>query len=148
MGVFATRSPYRPNPIGLSSVKFEGIEQTKEGLVLIVSGVDLRDNTPIYDIKPYLPYVDSHPNARGGFAEEKAEYALEVEFPEELRQGFSREQQEALVGILERDPRPHYHDDPERLYGMSFAGRNVRFRVQGRTALICSVEHEESGEHG
>ena len=149
VGVFATRSPYRPNPIGLSCVRLERVElHSAEGPVLHVAGADLMDGTPIFDIKPYVPYADAHPEAAGGFTSALEDAPLCVEFPEELRQDFTTEQQEALVGILERDPRPHYHDDPERLYGMSFAGRNVRFRVQDRTALICSVEHEERGGHG
>ena len=130
VGVFATRSPFRPNPIGLSSVKLEGIEQTAEGMVLIVSGIDLRDHTPIYDIKPYLPYVDSHPDARGGFAEEKAGYALEVVFPSELLEKFPKAKQPAIVEVLKQDPRPAYHDDAQRQYGVAFAGFNVRFCVE------------------
>jgi len=145
MGVFATRSPYRPNPIGLSSVKFEGIEQTKEGLVLIVSGVDLRDNTPIYDIKPYLPYVDSHPNARGGFAEEKADYALEVEFPEELLKEIPMLKQKALIEVLKQDPRPAYHNDEKRQYGVAFAGFDIRFHVAEGVLTVFEVIERKEG---
>ena len=128
VGVFATRSPFRPNPIGLSSVKLEGTEQTAEGTVLIVSGIDLRDHTPIYDIKPYLPYVDSHADARGGFAEEKADYALEVVFPPDLLEKFPKGKRQAIIEVLKQDPRPAYHEDAQRQYGVAFAGFNVRFR--------------------
>jgi len=129
VGVFATRSPFRPNPIGLSSVKLEAIEQTKEGIVLVVSGIDLRDNTPIYDIKPYLPYVDSHPNARGGFAEEKAGYALEVIFPEQLLEKIPCTKRSAIIEVLKQDPRPAYHNDENRQYGVAFAGFDIRLSV-------------------
>ncbi|MBR2402832.1 MAG: tRNA (N6-threonylcarbamoyladenosine(37)-N6)-methyltransferase TrmO [Lachnospiraceae bacterium] len=139
VGVFATRSPFRPNPIGLSSVKLEGIEQTAEGMVLIVSGIDLRDHTPIYDIKPYLPYVDSHPDARGGFAEEKAGYALEVVFPSELLEKFPKAKQPAIVEVLKQDPRPAYHEDAQRQYGVAFAGFNVRFCVEEGVLTVFEV---------
>ena len=140
MGVFATRSPFRPNPIGLSSVKLERIERTEEGHVLVVSGVDLRDRTPIYDIKPYLPYVDSHPSARGGFAEAKASYALEVYFPEELLEQIPKEKQQALIEVLKQDPRPAYHEDETRKYGVAFAGFNVRFVVKESVLTVIEVE--------
>jgi len=123
VGVFATRSPFRPNAIGLSSVTLEEVQlHTPQGPVLIVGGADLLDGTPIYDIKPYLPYVDSHPDARGGFAHEKKEYHLEVVFPEELLNIFPKTKQEAIVEVLKQDPRPQYHDDPERKYGVAFRG--------------------------
>ncbi len=145
VGVFATRSPFRPNPIGLSSVKLEGVEQTKEGTVLLVSGVDLRDNTPIYDIKPYLPYVDSHPEARGGFAAEKASYELAVDLPEEVFEGISEdafpvEKRKALIEVLKQDPRPAYHEDENRIYGMAFAGYNVSFRVKEGLLTVLKME--------
>ena len=140
MGVFATRSPFRPNPIGLSSVKLEKVEYTEEGSVLVVSGVDLRDNTPIYDIKPYLPYVDSHPDARGGFAAERANYELMVEFPKELLEKLPREKQQAIVEVLKQDPRPAYHEDEERKYGVSFAGFDVRFVVKKGVLTVIEVE--------
>ena len=140
MGVFATRSPFRPNPIGLSSVKLEKVEQTEEGSVLVVSGVDLRDNTPIYDIKPYLPYVDSHPDARGGFAAERANYELMVEFPKELLEKLPREKRQAIVEVLKQDPRPAYHEDEERKYGVSFAGFDVRFVVKKGVLTVIEVE--------
>ena len=141
VGVFATRSPFRPNPIGLSSVRLEGLEQTAEGTVIIVSGIDLRDNTPIYDIKPYLPYVDSHSEARGGFAEEKADYALEVVFPTELLGKIPVTKQKAIIEVLKQDPRPAYHDDAERQYGVAFAGYNVRFRVADGRLTVFEVEN-------
>jgi len=140
MGVFATRSPFRPNPIGLSSVKLERIEQTSEGMVLLVSGIDLRDNTPIYDIKPYLPYVDSHPDARGGFAEQKADYALEVVFPEALLERIPLQKRQAVIEVLKQDPRPAYHEDAKRQYGMAFAGFNVRFCVSEGVLTVLDVE--------
>ena len=141
MGVFATRSPFRPNHIGLSCVRLCGVEYgTAEGPVLKVAGADLMDGTPIFDIKPYIPYADSIPDASSGFTAGLADATLEVEFPDSLRKGFTVEQQAAILGILERDPRPHYHDDPERVYGMPFAGRDVRFRVYGGKAVVCGVE--------
>lgn len=139
MGVFATRSPFRPNPIGLSSVKLEGVEQSAEGPVLLVSGIDLRDNTPIYDIKPYLPYVDSHPGARGGFAEEKADYALQVEFPEHLLEKIPVAKQSAIIEVLKQDPRPAYHEDASRRYGVAFAGYDVRFYVSEGVLTVVEV---------
>lgn len=139
MGVFATRSPFRPNPIGLSSVKLEAVEQTADGPVLLVSGIDLRDNTPIYDIKPYLSYVDSHPDARGGFAAERAGYALEVDFPEALLKKLPKQKQNAVIEVLKQDPRPAYHEDEGRQYGMAFAGFNVRFRVAKGVLTVFDV---------
>ena len=144
VGVFATRSPFRPNAIGLSSVTLEEIHlHTKEGPVLIVGGADLLDGTPIYDIKPYLPYVDSHPDARGGFAEEKAGYALCVDFPPELEARVSREKREALRGLLAGDPRPSYQNDPERMYGVRYAEYNVKFTVEGSLLTVRDVISEE-----
>ena len=140
MGVFATRSPFRPNPIGLSSVRLERVELTEHrGPVIHVSGVDLRDGTPIYDIKPYLPYVDSHPGARGGFAHEKKEYHLEVVFPEELLRVFPQDKRTAIVEVLRQDPRPQYHDDPERKYGVAFAGHDVHFTVRDGVLTVFEV---------
>ena len=140
VGVFATRSPFRPNPIGLSSVRLERVELTEHrGPVIHVSGVDLRDGTPIYDIKPYLPYVDSHPGARGGFAHEKKEYHLEVVFPEELLRVFPQDKRTAIVEVLRQDPRPQYHDDPERKYGVAFAGHDVHFTVRDGVLTVFEV---------
>ena len=130
LGVFATRSPFRPNPIGLSCVKLEGIVKTlTEGTVLLVSGADLMDGTPIYDIKPYLPYADCIPEATGGFAGEKPEAALLVEIPEMLLSRLPEEKREALIGVLAQDPRPRYQSDPDRCYSMAFSDFTVRFTV-------------------
>ena len=140
MGVFATRSPFRPNPLGLSSVKLEQVELHPElGPILHVAGADLMDQTPIYDIKPYLAYTDSHPEATGGFADPLRDYGLEVEFPEELRSMIPEIHHEALFGVLEHDPRPSYHDDPERIYGLGFAGYNIRFMVKEGKLTVCEV---------
>ena len=137
-GVFATRSPFRPNPIGLSSVKLERIEiDPKLGPVLYVSGADLMDGTPIYDIKPYIAYTDSHPEAVSGFASKPAEYLLEVDFPETLLQKVAPEKREGLKAVLAHDPRPQYQDDPNRVYGMAFDHMEVKFRVhEGRIEVV------------
>lgn len=139
MGVFATRSPFRPNPIGLSCVKLEGIEYTADGPVISVSGVDMRDNTPIFDIKPYLPYADAHPEASNGFAGRHMEEALTVEFPEELLNLFPADKRASAIAVLQQDPRPHYQDDPERLYGVSFAGYDIKFKVQGNVLTVTDM---------
>ena len=141
VGVFATRSPYRPNPIGLSSVRLVGIEETSgEGTVLIVSGADLLDGTPIYDIKPYLAYVDSHPNAKDGFAENVRDYALKVDFCKELLSKVDISKQKSLIYILEQDPRPSYQNDPNREYGMRFADYEIFFKVDGDRLTVTRVE--------
>ena len=141
MGVFATRSPFRPNPIGLSSVKLEGVEQTeKEGAVLIVSGADLLDGTPIYDIKPYLAYTDSHPDAIGGFADPVREYALKVDICKELLAKIHISKQETIIKILEQDPRPSYQEDPEREYGMVFGDYEIFFKVDKDTLTVTRIE--------
>ena len=140
MGVFATRSPFRPNPIGLSSVRLERVEEHPEyGKVLRVRGADLMDGTPILDIKPYLPHVDSHPEARGGFAGRFEHYGLQVEIPEALMDRVPEQKRKALRGILANDPRPAYQKDPERGYGMSFAGMTIRFRVCGDLLTVCEI---------
>ena len=140
-GVFATRSPFRPNPIGLSSVKLERIEiDPKLGPVLHVSGADLMDGTPIYDIKPYIAYTDSHPDAVSGFATKPAEYLLKVEFPEELLQKVPETQRNSLIAVLEHDPRPQYQDDPERVYGMAFGNLEVRFKVKGLMLFVLEIK--------
>lgn len=141
VGVFATRSPFRPNAIGLSSVTLEKIElSTPDGPVLTVGGADLMDGTPIYDIKPYLPHVDSHPDARGGFAAEKAGYRLSVVFPPELLLLIEEDKRDALRGVLENDPRPSYQNDPDRVYGVAFAGKNVKFTVDGGVLTVRGIE--------
>ena len=141
MGVFATRSPFRPNPLGLSSVQLEAIEHRPDvGPVLIVRGADLMDGTPIYDIKPYVVYADSHPDARSGFVDTHALQRLQVDIPQPLAARFTSTQLEALRGVLSLDPRPHYHNDPDKLYGMSYAGRDVRFKVADGVLAVVEVE--------
>ncbi|MBR3638265.1 MAG: tRNA (N6-threonylcarbamoyladenosine(37)-N6)-methyltransferase TrmO [Lachnospiraceae bacterium] len=139
MGVFATRSPFRPNPIGLSCVKLEKIEITKDGPVLHVSGVDMKNDTEILDIKPYIPYTDCREDAIGGFADSLRDYHLDVNFPEDLLKEISPEKREALLAVLADDPRPSYQDDPDRLYGISFAGFDIRFTVSGTTLTVHEV---------
>ena len=139
-GVFATRSPFRPNPIGLSSVRLERVEiDPKLGPVLYVSGIDLMDGTPIYDIKPYIAYTDSHPDAVSGFASTPAEYLLEVDFPETLLQKVAENQKESLIEVLAHDPRPQYQADPERVYGMEFGDLEVKFMVDGGLLTVVEV---------
>lgn len=129
VGVFATRSPFRPNPLGLSSVRLIGVEKSADSIELIVSGADLVDGTPIYDIKPYVAYCDVHSDARSGFVDENRWQTLYVDFPIDLQKYFSKDHLAALYKVLELDPRPQYHNDPERVYGMPFAGYDVRFTV-------------------
>ena len=139
-GVFATRSPFRPNPIGLSSVKLEKVEiDPKFGPILHVSGADLMDGTPIYDIKPYIAYTDSHPEAVSGFASTPAEFLLEVVFPESLLQKVPENQRKSLIDVLAHDPRPQYQDDPDRIYGMAFGGMEVKFKVEERLLTVVEV---------
>ena len=139
MGVFATRSPFRPNPIGLSSVRLERVEFTEEGPVLHVLGADLRSGTEILDIKPYLPYADSHPEATAGFTgnldESPLQVSFAVEIPAELKQKES-----TLTQVLSLDPRPHYQDDPDRIYGMSFAGYDIKFKVSGNDLSVVGIK--------
>lgn len=140
MGVFATRSPFRPNPIGLSSVTLEAVEDTPhDGTVLRVWGADLVDGTPILDIKPYLPYVDCRPEASGGFASAPAAPSLTVEIPPRLLEQVPPERRQALEGVLALDPRPRYQEDPDRIYGLSFAGLEVRFSVTGSHLTVREV---------
>lgn len=140
VGVFATRSPFRPNPIGMSCVKLERIEDTRDGgTVLVVSGVDLRDKTPIYDIKPYLAYVDSHPEAVDGFAAGTKAYALQVDFPEELLKRLPPEKRSGAIGVLRQDPRPSYQQDADRVYGMTYAGYQIRFRVSDNQLTVIDT---------
>ena len=141
MGVFATRSPFRPNNLGLSSVKLEKIEFDQElGPILHISGADLMNETPIYDIKPYLPHVDCHPEALGGFSGQFKDYRLKVSCASEFLMLFPSDKREALLGVLAQDPRPAYQNDPERVYGVNFAGRNVQFKVDGDRLTVCSVD--------
>ena len=143
IGVFATRSPSRPNPIGLSSVRLLSVEKTEnEGTVLLVSGADLMDGTPIYDIKPYLPLSDCHPDAIGGFSDGKKDYALAVEIPDEIVSAFPADKITALRAILSEDPRPSYQNDPEREYGFPFAGYEIRFRVSDGVLTVLSADKQ------
>lgn len=135
MGVFATRSPFRPNPLGLSSVRLIGVEEGSEGVMLIVAGADLVDGTPIYDIKPYVVYSDAHPSARSGFVDSNKWQTLDVVIPENMHVPFGDDDLRALRKILELDPRPQYHDDPERVYGMLYSGYDVRFKVSSEGVL-------------
>ena len=140
MGVFATRSPFRPNAIGLSCVRLERIENTADqGIVLHVNGADLMDGTPIYDIKPYLPYVDSIPDAKGGFAAAHEDDHVEVVFPDEWLRAVPDELQSGLIGVLRQDPRPAYQNDPDRVYGFSYAGLEIRFTVRDSILTVCGV---------
>ena len=140
VGVFASRSPFRPNGLGLSSVCIERVElTTSDGPVIHVLGADLMDGTPIYDIKPYVAYTDSHPEARCGFVDTHEWQPLQVDIPTSFSRLFSSAELEALRQVLAQDPRPQYHDDPDRVYGMAFAGRDVRFRVCGRRLTVVEV---------
>ena len=140
MGVFASRSPFRPNPVGLSSVRLERIElQSPFGPILHVAGADLMDNTPIYDIKPYLPYVDSHPDAAGGFALQSHEGFLQVNVPSGLLERIPPDRRDALLAVLAQDPRPAYQNTPDRVYGMEYAGFEIRFTVSGHTLTVCEI---------
>lgn len=139
-GVFATRSPFRPNAIGLSSVKLEKIEiDPKLGPVLHVSGTDLMDGTPIFDIKPYIAYTDSHPDAISGFATQAAEYLLEVDFPSALLEQVPETQRQSLIEVLAHDPRPQYQNSPERIYGMTFGAVEVKFKVDGKCLSVIAL---------
>ncbi len=145
MGVFATRSPFRPNAIGLSSVRLEEVRQDPVlGPVLEVSGADLVDGTPILDIKPYLPYADCHPDAAGGFTDPLEMKPLAVQISPELLASFSSAQQDGLLGVLACDPRPRYQEDAQRVYGLSFAGKNVKFTVAGDILTVLAVEDENA----
>ena len=144
MGVFATRSPFRPNPIGLSSVKLEGVEKTADGPVIVVSGIDLRDNPPIFDIKPYLAYADSHPDAKEGFAGAHVYEQLDVSFPSEYRGMIDSCDLETVISLLREDTRPHYQKDPDRIYGMAFKNLNIKFKVNENLLTIIGVEKNEA----
>ena len=140
VGVFASRSPFRPNSIGLSCVELEKVDyDDPEGPVLVVRGADLMDGTPILDVKPYVPYADSRPDASGGFTDRVAARTVRCVFPPELLERIPPDKREALVGVLEQDPRPSYQDDPERTYGFGFAGREIRFRVADGILTVTDV---------
>ena len=141
-------SPFRPNAIGLSSVRLEGVRQDSVlGPVLEVSGADLVDGTPILDIKPYLPYADCHPDATGGFTDPLEMKPLTVHISPELLASFSSVQQDGLLGVLACDPRPRYQEDAQRVYGLSFAGKNVKFTVAGDTLTVLAVENEDAASN-
>ncbi len=139
MGVFATRSPFRPNALGLSCVRMLGLEVTEQGTVIHVGGADLMDGTPIFDIKPYIPYSDSHPDALGGFTDTAGGFLLEVDFPAELLAFLPEDKRAAALSLLSHDPRPAYQHDPQRIYGLRFAGRDIRFRVEGKRLTVIDV---------
>ena len=140
MGVFATRSPFRPNNLGLSSVKLLGVEHTeKYGTVLHVGGADLMDGTPIFDIKPYIPYGDCHPEATGGFTDHAGAFLLKVDFPAALLEILPEDKREAAVGVLSHDPRPSYQRKPDRIYGLTFAGYDIRFKVSEDFLTVLDV---------
>jgi tRNA-Thr(GGU) m(6)t(6)A37 methyltransferase TsaA len=141
IGVFATRSPFRPNNLGLSSVRLLGVEHTEtHGTVLHVGGADLMDGTPIFDIKPYIPYGDCHPDATGGFTDTAGEFLLQVDFPQPLLACLPQDKQAAAVGVLSHDPRPSYQRKPGRVYGITFAGFDIRFTVQDDVLTVVAVE--------
>ena len=140
MGVFATRSPFRPNNLGLSSVRLLGVEHTaKLGTVLHVGGADLMDGTPIFDIKPYIAYGDSHPDAKGGFTDTAGAFLLEVEFPQKLLEKLPEDKREAAMGVLSHDPRPSYQRKAGRIYGLTFAGFDIRFQVADDKLIVEEV---------
>ena len=144
VGVFATRSPFRPNPIGLSVVRLVAVERDERlGLVLRVSGADMVDGTPVLDIKPYLPYADSVPEATGGFTDAKEKRQVRVECPERLLELVPPEKRGALLGVLRQDPRPAYQHDPERVYGFGFGGFEVRFKVDGEALIVVEIAKED-----
>ena len=144
LGVFATRSPFRPNNLGLSCVRLLGVEHTQQyGAVLHVAGADLMDGTPIFDIKPYIPYADMQPTATGGFTDTAGEFLLEVDFPADLIRIVPENKQEALLGVLSHDPRPSYQKDSDRIYGLSFGGYNIRFTVKNDLLSVLHVEKEQ-----
>ena len=143
MGVFATRSPFRPTHLGLTCAKIEKIGQREDDLMeIVVSGADMTDGTEIYDVKPYIPYADAYPDVKGGFAqkEENREHRLNVSIPDEVRILFTEEDLKGLIEILSLDPRPSYQNDPERIYGLSYAGRNIKFKVSGDDLDVQNAE--------
>ena len=140
MGVFATRSPFRPNNLALSCVRLLGTEQTNEGTVLHVAGADLMDGTPILDIKPYIPYADCQTDAIGGFTDTAADFLLQVDFPAHLLEKLPADKQQAAIGVLSHDPRPSYQRSPERIYGLPFAGFDIRFRVDDNNLTVIDVK--------
>ena len=147
MGVFATRSPFRPNNLGLSSVRILGLEETSDkGTVIHVAGADLMDGTPIFDIKPYIPYSDCHTEAVGGFTDTAGAFILNVNFPPALLEQLPEEKREAAIGVLSHDPRPSYQRKPERIYGLTFAGFDIRFQVQGDVLSVIEIKKSKTGD--
>lgn len=142
VGVFATRSPFRPNPVGLSCVELAGVEKTKDGTVLIVKGADLMNNTPIFDIKPYIPYCDCKVDAKGSFSDEKKDYSLKVECTEKLLSTIPPEKQPPLLQILSQDPRPAYIEDENRIYGFEYADFDIKFKVTDRTLIVTEINRK------
>lgn len=142
VGVFATRSPFRPNSLGLSCVKLKKVVDGKNGKALVVSGADLADNTPIYDIKPYLPYVDSIPDAKGGFSDDFKDYFLEVYIPEDIKNELTPLQTENLTELLSLDPRPSYQDDKERVYGLTFDNMEVKFKCVDNKIIVTEISRD------
>lgn len=146
-GIFATRSPFRPNSIGLSSVRLEEVRYGKNGEpILIVSGADLLDGTPIYDIKPYLPYTDSHPEAVGSFGEAHRQDSIAVIFPEELKQKLPEDLQQTVLEVLSQDPRAAYNKKPDYVYGMSFAGYDIRFVIEADTLVVKEIVNRQAAD--
>ena len=139
VGVFATRSPYRPNAIGLSCVRLLGMEKSGEGTVLKVAGADLMNGTPIYDIKPYLPYTDCRPEATGGFTDRTEKRTVKVDIPGKTAKGINAQELEALKAVLEQDPRPAYQNDPERVYAFEFGGKHVEFKVNDHVLTVTEI---------
>lgn len=140
VGVFATRSPFRPNAMGLSCVKLESVDITQEGPILHVSGADLMDGTPIFDIKPYVPYADANPDAKGGFTDNTEFHRLKVDITQDIKAKIPEDERSALIGVLSNDPRPQYHNDPDRVYGFPFGEMEVRFKVDGDELTVISIE--------
>ena len=141
LGVFATRSPFRPNHMGLSSVKIIGLEHTAQfGTVIRVAGADLMDGTPIFDIKPYIPYCDSHPDATGGFTDTISDFTVKVDIDPNLLTNFPESKRNALIELLSHDPRPTYQSDPNRVYGLAFSGHNIQFTVSNNTLHVLNIE--------
>ena len=140
VGVFASRSPFRPNPIGLSCVRLIRVERDpKLGPVLVLAGADLMDGTPVFDVKPYIPYTDAHPDAAPGYTAQTIRHELKVDFSAEMLRVVPEDKRNALISVLRQDPRPSYQNDPNRVYGFTFAGVEVRFRVEGDTLIVCAV---------
>ena len=147
MGVFATRSPFRPNNLGLSSVRILGLEETKEhGTVIYVAGADLMDGTPIFDIKPYIPYADAHPEATGGFTDTAGDFLLKVDFPTPLLEKLPESKRDAALAVLSHDPRPSYQRKPGRIYGLTFAGFDIRFTVEENTLTVCDIVDKNTAD--